>query len=173
MKILYGLVAFGLLAFVAYLLVSPATPEVVLNEPLPVALDNSQSEQPSTPPPVAPTIESSNVDQTATIQNVTAEIIGTPGHPAEGIVRVLSSDTSVVRFENYQGTNGPDLFVYLTNDVNDVSSGVNLGRSKSTSGSINYDVPNDVSVSDYRYVITWCERFGVLFDYAELRLTSN
>ncbi|MEM9336946.1 MAG: DM13 domain-containing protein [Patescibacteria group bacterium] len=95
-------------------------------------------------------------------------IIDTPTHPAEGSVRVLEAGgQSIVRFEDYDGTNGPDLFVYLAKDL-DADEFVNLGRAKGNMGNINYEVPDDVDVSEYKYVMTWCRAFGVLFDYAEI-----
>jgi len=30
-------------------------------------------------------------------------------------------------------------------------------------------VPLDTDLSEYRYVLTWCVPFGVLFNYAEVR----
>ena len=95
-------------------------------------------------------------------------IVDTPGHPATGNVRVIQTpEQSIVRYENYDGTNGPDLKVWLTNDL-EATDFVSLGRAKGNQGNINYTVPANVDVDDYRYVITWCEAFGVLFDYAEI-----
>lgn len=92
----------------------------------------------------------------------------TPGHPASGQVRVFSGEEGdVVRFENYQGTNGPDLMVYLATDL-EATEFVNLGRAKGNQGDINYEVPEGVHIDDYQYVLTWCRAFGVLFDYAAI-----
>lgn len=95
-------------------------------------------------------------------------IIDTPTHPATGNVRVIETpEGTTVRFENYQGTNGPDLFVYLANDLTG-DDFVSLGRARGNQGNLNYAVPENINVDDYRYVLTWCQAFGVLFDYAEL-----
>lgn len=95
-------------------------------------------------------------------------IVDTPGHPASGVVKVITTEgKTFVRFEDYDGTNGPDLFVYLAKDL-DATEFVNLGRAKGNMGNINYEVPEDVDISEYRYVMTWCRLFGVLFDYAEI-----
>ena len=92
----------------------------------------------------------------------------TRGHPATGEVRLIRSPEQViVRYENYDGTNGPDLFVYLAKDL-EASEFVNLGRAKGNMGNINYEVPDDVDIDEYQYVMTWCKAFGVLFDYAEI-----
>lgn len=94
---------------------------------------------------------------------------GTLGHPASGSVRIIEAEgKTFVRYENYKTINGPDIFVYLANDL-DAKDFVNLGRVKATEGNINYEVPPDVDASKYRYVLTWCRAFGVLFNYAQLR----
>ena len=96
-------------------------------------------------------------------------IADTPGHPATGNIRVIeTAEETLVRYENYDGTNGPDLKVYLTNDLEEASDFVSLGAARGNQGNINYKVPNDVNVNDFKYVVTWCEAFGVLFDYAEI-----
>ncbi|MDA8597110.1 DM13 domain-containing protein [Candidatus Pacebacteria bacterium] len=103
------------------------------------------------------------------LRNDVYEITDTSTHPATGSVRVTTSESgSTIRYENYNGTNGPDLKIYLTNDL-DAADFIDLGRAQANQGNINYPVPEDVDVEDYRYVVTWCEAFGVLFDYAEIR----
>ena len=97
----------------------------------------------------------------------TSPIVDTKGHPASGFVRVLTGEQSTVRYENYDGTNGPDLYVYLAKDL-DAREFVSLGRAKGNQGNINYPVPEEVDISEYKYVMTWCQAFNVLFDYAEI-----
>lgn len=96
-------------------------------------------------------------------------IIGTPTHPAGGSIRLfLGTGRDYVRYENYQGTNGPDLRIYLAKDL-EATEFVDLGEAKGNQGNINYAVPNDVDIDEYKYVLTWCRAFGVLFDYAEIQ----
>lgn len=93
----------------------------------------------------------------------------TAGHPATGQARVIeTAEETLVRFEDYDGTNGPDLRVYLATDL-EATSFVDLGKAKGNKGNINYTIPADVDVDDYTYVMTWCRAFGVLFDYAEIK----
>lgn len=95
-------------------------------------------------------------------------ITGTSGHPASGSVRVVETpDEKIIRYENYNGTNGPDLKIYLSNDL-EARDFVDLGPSRANTGNINYSVPLNVDINDYQYVLTWCEAFGVLFDYAKI-----
>ena len=102
------------------------------------------------------------------VHQVSFLVVGTVGHPAEGSVRVLETQEGpVVRFENFKTINGPDLFVYLSKDL-EGKDFIDLGVLKGTEGNINYAVPSNVDITEYRYVLTWCKQFGVLFNYAEI-----
>ena len=95
-------------------------------------------------------------------------IMGTVGHPASGTVRVVKTeDGDVVRYENFKTLNGPDLYVYLSKDL-EAKEYVSLGALKATEGNVNYQVPRGIATEDYRYALVWCKQFGVLFNYAEL-----
>jgi hypothetical protein len=96
-------------------------------------------------------------------------VIGTTAHPASGKVRIVEGEDGklYIRYENFKTINGPDIFVYLAKDL-DAKEYVSLGRVKATEGSVNYEIPAGVNIRDYRYVMTWCRAFGVLFNYAEL-----
>lgn len=81
----------------------------------------------------------------------------------------------VIRFENFRTTNGPALAVYLAKHSSptraaDVSDGgyVSLGKLKGNVGNQNYDIPENVDISEYGSVVIWCELFGVLFSPASL-----
>lgn len=96
------------------------------------------------------------------------EVMGTIGHPASGSVRIIdAAEGPVVRFENLDTINGPNIHVYLAKDL-EAEDFVDLGPLKATNGNINYPVPEGVDVSKYRYVMHWCVPFGVLFNYAEI-----
>lgn len=101
---------------------------------------------------------------------VSIPITGTAGHPASGTVKILRSEkTSYVRYENFKTINGPDLYVYLAKDL-DSKEYVNLGTLRATEGNVNYEIPADVNLQDYKYVMVWCKAFGVLFNYADISL---
>jgi len=90
-------------------------------------------------------------------------------HNAEGKAKVIPLDdgTSILRLEDFESTNGPDLYVYLSTDEK-ASDYVNLGRLKANSGNQNYEIPEDVNLSKHKNVLIWCKAFGVLFGSAEL-----
>ncbi|MCC7076941.1 MAG: DM13 domain-containing protein [Acidimicrobiia bacterium] len=80
----------------------------------------------------------------------------------------------VVRFEDLDVSNGPDLRVILsTSEL--VSDGgaydedfVDLGALKGNVGSQNYEIPPDVDVSRYHSVVIWCRRFNSSFNAAPI-----
>jgi hypothetical protein len=106
------------------------------------------------------------VQQSSAVER--ALVTATTGHPASGFVRVVESSTdTIVRFEEYETINGPDLFVYLSKDL-EASEFVNLGEIRGTKGNINYTVPEGVNIDEYPYVLVWCRAFSVLFNYAKI-----
>lgn len=100
-----------------------------------------------------------------------AQVIGTTGHPASGTALIVKvPGAAYIRYENFKTINGPDLYVYLAKDT-DAKDFVNLGRVKATEGNINYEIPPGVDLAEYRYVLTWCKAFGVLFNSADIGAT--
>ncbi|MGY1580973.1 DM13 domain-containing protein [Streptomyces sp. MN13] len=101
-------------------------------------------------------------------------------HTTSGTVKLvrLADGSHVVRLENLDTSNGPDLRVWLTDapvkegragwHVFDDGTHVSLGKLKGNKGSQNYPVPEDIDPSRYRSVTIWCDRFDVSFGAAEL-----
>lgn len=91
-------------------------------------------------------------------------------HEVSGSVKVigLPNEERVLRFENLDTINGPDLYIYLATD-NSASDFVSLGRIKATKGNVNYEIPVGTNLEKYDTVLIWCDAFSVLFSYAELK----
>ncbi|MBC9726255.1 DM13 domain-containing protein [Streptomyces sp. TRM68367] len=101
-------------------------------------------------------------------------------HATSGTVKLvrLEDGTHVVRLENLDTSNGPDLRVWLTDapvmegragwHVFDDGKYVSLGKLKGNKGSQNYALPTDVDPAGYTSVSIWCDRFDVSFGAAEL-----
>jgi len=101
-------------------------------------------------------------------------------HATSGTVKLvrLADGSHVVRLENLDTSNGPDLRVWLTDapvkagkagwHVFDDGQHVSLGKLKGNKGSQNYAVPKDVDPARYSSVSIWCDRFDVSFGAAEL-----
>lgn len=80
---------------------------------------------------------------------------------------------SVLRLENFEVTNGPDLHVLLSTSPNPTSSGdigeyIDLGQLKGNQGSQNYEIPADIDLSQYNSVVIYCMPFHVVFSTATL-----
>jgi hypothetical protein len=89
-------------------------------------------------------------------------------HDVKGkAVLIESSDGTVLRFEDFETVNGPDLKIYLGSELGD-NDYVDLGPILATKGSANYAVPAGTDTSKYNKVLVWCDAFDVLFSYAEL-----
>lgn len=109
------------------------------------------------------------VDDVEVISEGPFSITGTTGHPARGEVEIIhSSEETLLYYTNYEGTNGPDLYIYLAKDL-EARDYVDLGPQRGNKGNIVYSIPPGVDLSEYKYILTWCKAFGVLFDYAEIR----
>ncbi|MXX65922.1 MAG: DM13 domain-containing protein [Chloroflexi bacterium] len=98
-------------------------------------------------------------------------------HQGDGSATVydLGDGSRVLRFEEFEVTNGPDLRVLVTPDPNPfdhaalVEAGyTELGRLKGNIGNQNYDIPPDVDTDSIGSVIIYCAPFHVIFAVAPL-----
>ena len=79
----------------------------------------------------------------------------------------LEDKSNVLRLENFDSTNGPDLHVYLATD-DKATDFVDLGKLKANMGNQNYNIPDGTDLQKYNKVLIWCKAFSVLFGSAEL-----
>ena len=92
----------------------------------------------------------------------------------------LADGNHVLRLENLDVTNGPDLHVLLVrhpgpDSSSDVTHGnyVDLGPLKGNIGNQNYAVPPGIDPASFGSVVVWCKAFGVLFSAAPLAPASS
>ena len=78
---------------------------------------------------------------------------------------ISDGETRFLRFENFDSDNGPDLNVYLRNDAGDI---LDLGDLKGNIGDQNYELSDDIDLSEYNEVLIWCVRFNAAFGFASL-----
>jgi len=86
----------------------------------------------------------------------------------------LADGSRILRFEDLETSNGPDLRVILSsapssagdNDFGD--DYVELGKLKGNIGDQNYEVPADIDLVRYSSAVVWCHRFKVGFGVAGL-----
>jgi hypothetical protein len=87
----------------------------------------------------------------------------------------LPEGGQVLRFEEFDVTNGPDLHVILVKNPNPVNSAdvgqdyLDLGSLKGNIGSQNYDIPAGTDLSQYQSVVIYCVPFQVVFASATLQ----
>lgn len=97
---------------------------------------------------------------------------GQNGYRTEGtaVLRILEDGTSLSLDlqENFGASNGPGLFVYLSNSRTSVGGGIELGPLQSNAGAQSYAVPAGVSLTQYNFVLIFCRPFSVPFGAAEL-----
>jgi hypothetical protein len=85
-----------------------------------------------------------------------------------------TSDGKVIlRFENLNSANGPDLHVYLSKQASpattqQVMDGVEVGKLKATTGASNYELAAITDITQFKSVVIYCKSFSVVFGYANL-----
>lgn len=89
-------------------------------------------------------------------------------HDVKGKALLIEDNgTKILRFENFETINGPDLNIYLASDFSNKDI-VDLGNIKATKGNVNYEIPAGVDTTKYNKVLVWCVQFHALFSAAEL-----
>ncbi len=96
-------------------------------------------------------------------------------HEGAGTAVILQQgNQSVLRFEDFRVTNGPDLHVILSKSSDPIGSGdlgddhIDLGSLKGNVGNQNYELPVDLDLSKYHSVVIYCQPFHVTFAAASL-----
>src|ERR671930_221465 len=87
---------------------------------------------------------SNNATSFSKIRTGTFVSAGDGFHNAEGIAKIIrlgDGSTTILRFENFKSTNGPDVHVYLSTNKKTASDFVDLGRLKANNGNQNYNIP--------------------------------
>ncbi|MAQ77291.1 hypothetical protein CL684_02085 [Candidatus Campbellbacteria bacterium] len=93
-------------------------------------------------------------------------------HQAAGKLKIIrDEEKTYLRFEDFEVTNGPDLFVTLNKKSNpssaDFGEHVTVSRLKGNIGAQNYDV-SAYNLDEYESVSIYCRAFSTLFATAQL-----
>lgn len=103
-------------------------------------------------------------------------------HRGQGTARLLETGTGahLLRFTDFEVTNGPDLEVWLVAEPDPQSSAdvlqsrwLSLGQLKGNVGDQTYVIPEGTDVAAFGSVVIWCEQFSVLFSPATLVAASG
>jgi Electron transfer DM13 len=174
-----ALLMFVVVGPIAWYLASPLVLSTTIDEPPPVAAleptpspDDTPTARPaaSTAAPLATTTPAPT--PTPAPRSFSGQFTGADDfHFGRGTARLIeiAPGTFAVRLEDFEVRNGPDLYVYLSPDVNGYADGVvELGRLKADKGNQNYDVPAALDPATAASVVIWCKQFSVLFAVAPL-----
>ncbi|MBX2842985.1 MAG: DM13 domain-containing protein [Flammeovirgaceae bacterium] len=95
---------------------------------------------------------------------------GLTGHTVSGNVTLKrSGDILLLDFaEDFESQSGPGLFIYLSNSETSVSGGIEIKALGANKGPFSLEVPQEVELSQYDYVIVHCKPFNIPFGAAKL-----
>lgn len=150
------LVLSGVLLFFAWYIFSPLFIDRVVDEKLPITEKEDR-----------PIVEAEGIKE---LSNITlgSFVDADSFHKVSGEVSLVNlEERSYIRFEEFSSTNGPDLFVYLSKDL-EAEEFIDLGELKGNIGNQNYELPEGTSLEEYPYVLIWCKQFSVLFGSAKI-----
>ncbi|MCA0991709.1 DM13 domain-containing protein [Pseudalkalibacillus hwajinpoensis] len=92
-------------------------------------------------------------------------------HQASGDVTTFQTNNQQwVRLENFEVTNGPDLYTILVKEGQSTREGIILGKLKGNIGNQNYRIPESTFLEEGDRIVIWCKAFEVDFGFAELFL---
>ncbi len=145
------------------------------------------SATPSTAPDSSAAATPSPVDEASIASTTPAPVVTYPvllsestlidvAHAGSGRVLLLELEdgSRVLRFEDLDVDNGPDLIVILSDralsGADDYADGeyLILGELKGNIGNQNYEVPFDVDLSEWATAAIWCRRFNTTFNVASI-----
>jgi hypothetical protein len=166
---------FAVTAYLAWFLVSPLIDEgAELDEALGFVVPMSPTAVATSPPTIDPAPTSTPEEASMAALISMGELIGADSfHFGSGRVLLLRdpSGAGILRFEDYEVRNGPDIHVFVTPDADGdvhVDGAVDLGTVRATRGNVNYDIPAYADLDSFRAAVIYCVPFRVVFATASL-----
>jgi hypothetical protein len=110
------------------------------------------------------------VDTTMAVSRFSGTFGNGPYGSVMGAAKIYIKDNNqyVLALENFTSSNGPDLHVYISKEVQPVNY-IDLGRLQSVSGNQVYPLTGTINFSEYKYALIHCQRYNHLFGSAELK----
>jgi hypothetical protein len=122
---------------------------------------------------VAPVVAEVKKTEVQIVMEGTKEATGAfinGAHPTSGKVVVVADKNDAKKkylsFENFKTDNGPDLRIYLAEDLK--AKGFTEISKLDKSGTFLLEIPTTAMLDKQKYVLIWCEDFSVLFGSAKL-----
>lgn len=78
-----------------------------------------------------------------------------------------ADETLDLKLENFNTSNGPDLYVYISKEAMPINF-ISLRKLKSTTGNQVYPISGMPEFMEYKYITIHCQEYNHLFGYAEL-----
>jgi hypothetical protein len=102
-----------------------------------------------------------------TFNSRSGSLMGQAGYRISGAFLIDQQESkTLLTITNAQIDNtAPGPVYYLGNSKSTVANALRLGVARS--GSVNYELPDNVSVNTYDLLIVWCDPFNVLLGYGE------
>ena len=107
------------------------------------------------------------VDTTAQVELSGIFMDGPYGSVTGGAKLYKENDTFTLQLLNVTISNGPDLHVYISKEVQPVNF-IDLGKLKSTMGNQVYEIPGNPDFAEYKYALVHCKQYNHLFGSAIL-----
>ena len=158
-RVIWLIIALAIIILpIAWYLISPIFKTTELNEESPITKSETTNEE---------IVESSDL-MPQSAQILAQGVFKPNAHEVKGTALLISDDNKkVLRFEDFETINGPDLHIYLSSDL-ESEDFIDLGSIKATKGNVNYEIPEGIDTEKYNKVLVWCVPFKVLFSNAEL-----
>jgi len=177
----------GLIALVAFVLVWFQPQKLFIDDHVDEALPTVTTAAPTTTTAQAATTTSAPAPETTVAPETTTTLPAGPttlaigqfigvAHAGSGTALLieLGDGSHVLRFEDLDVLNGPDLRVILSDrpitGADDFADGeyLDLGALKGNVGNQNYEIPADVDLTRFSTAAIWCRRFDTTFNAAPL-----
>ena len=143
-KILWALIALIFILPLVWYLVSPLFIIIELDESIPAVDSKSEA-----------------------VAMLAGEFVPS-AHEVSGKALIIDTpEGKVLRFEDFETINGPDLRIYLAADL-EAEDYIDLGPIRATKGNINYEIDSSIDTTKYNKLLVWCRAFSVLFSFAIL-----
>ena len=109
------------------------------------------------------------VDTTIAMQKNMGDFMNGPFGSVSGMIAVYKqNDSLVLALQNMMISNGPQLHVYLSKEVQPVNF-IDLGALQSVKGNQLYKIPGNPDFSLYQYALIHCKKYNHLFGSAKLK----
>lgn len=147
-----------------------ASVTIAPSEPAPATVAPSATAAPTVPPAApAATVPPATTAPSGPVLLGAGTFVGLAGHSGTGDAGIFRNPDGsfVLRFENFDIENGPDLEVYLVPGADQTSladGSIALGALEGNVGDQNYELPPGTDLPSGSYTaLVWCEAFSVEF----------